>query len=32
LPELLGEVSHIKGLQEKWGDAHDRDLSHGIHA
>ena len=32
LAELLGEVSHIKGLQEKWDDAHDKDISHGIQA
>ncbi len=32
LAELLGEVTHIKGLQEKWGDAHDKDISHGIQA
>ena len=32
LPELLGEVSHIKGLQDKWDDTHDKDISHGIQA
>ncbi len=29
LPELLAEVSHIAGLQDKWSDGHDRDISHG---
>jgi uncharacterized protein (UPF0276 family) len=32
LPELLGEVSHIKGLQEKWNDDQGMDISHGVHA
>jgi len=32
LPELLAEVSHIAGLQEKCEDRHDREFSHGTHA
>ncbi len=32
LPELLAEVRHIKGLQDTWSNAHDRDISHGIRA
>ena len=32
LPELLAEVSHIKRLQDKWSDHHDKDVSIEINA
>ena len=32
LPELLAEVSHIKRLQDKWSDHHDKDIGIEINA